>query len=272
MNFNHLFINLTDPVLFQSFGGDEAWAKVDAAPGTKVFVEGDHSQDFYYVFSGILSVDKALKDGVNKKKHLATLTAGDFFGEGALLSDKSRAATVTATTDSVLLKLSQANFESLVMKDPQAAVGILLGIVKVLNARLQDTNERLVVLHHVAELVRAHGGDHNAMLATVFKELEAVTHHGMLALFSNDDEAVLKTDATDYPFLETLAQNLPRIALFFDQPGAPESYVDGNRLYLVLRNSEGVRSGILGAQACMACQEEDTRLLLTIAEQIGHLI
>lgn len=272
MNVNHLFINLADPVLFQSFGGEEAWVKVNAPAGTKIFEEGEHSQDFYYIFSGLLSVDKSLKDEKNTQKHIATLGEGDFFGEGALLSDKTRAATVTVLQDAVLIKLSQKNFENLVVKDPQAAVGIILGLVKVLNARLQDTNERLVVLHHTAALVRENQGDHAAVLAAIFKELENVTHHGMLALFGADGVVQLQTEATDQSFLDSLMQGLPTVMPALSQVGAPESFVEGNRLYVSVRNLQGTVVATLGAQVCAGCQEQDAHLLLTIAEQIGHLL
>lgn len=272
MNVNHLFINLADPVLFQSFGGEEAWTRVSAPAGTKIFVEGEHSQDFYYIFSGSVSVEKSLGDDARTQKHLATLGEGDFFGEGALFSDKTRAATVTALTDTVLIKLSQKNFESLVVKDPQAAVGIILGIVKVLNARLQDTNERLVVLHHVAQLVREHQGDPRAVMQSIFSELEGVLHHGMLALFGADGVVQLQTEATDPGFLDSLMQGLPTVAASLAAPGAPESLVDGNCLYVGVRNVSGAVVATLGAQVCAGCQEQDAHLLLTIAEQMGHLI
>lgn len=272
MNVNRLFINLADPVLFQSFGGEEAWTKVNAPAGSTIFAEGESSQDFYYIFSGSVSVDKSLKDEAHSQKHLATLGEGDFFGEGALLSDKTRAATVTAVSETVLLKLSQRNFESLVVKDPQAAVGIILGIVKVLNARLQDTNERLVVLHHVAQLVRSHQGDSHAVLEAIFKELEGVTHHGMLALFGADGVVQLQTEATDQAFMDSLMQGLPGVASSLARPEAPESFVDGNRLYVGVRNLQGQVVATLGAQICAGCQEQDAHLLLTIAEQMGHLV
>lgn len=137
------FIDLTDPVIFQTFGGEEHWEKVDVPAGSVILKEGEESNDFYYIFSGGVTVVKALKMQAGVQEHLANLGAGDFFGEGALLSEKGRSATVTATTDCVLLKLSHENFDKLVLEDAQAAVGLVLGIVKVLNARLQATNEKL---------------------------------------------------------------------------------------------------------------------------------
>ena len=111
--------------------------------GTAILREGEGTEDFYYIFSGAVTVVKAVKGKTGLQEHLANLNTGDFFGEGALLSDKDRGATVTATTDCVLLKLSEENFNKLVLEDAKAAVGLVLGIVKVLNARLQATNEKL---------------------------------------------------------------------------------------------------------------------------------
>ena len=141
----NLFINLTDPVVFQSFGGEEYWEKVDVPAGQVILDEGEGTEDFYYIFSGLASVDKKMAGG-GLQRHLANMEQGDFFGEGALLSDKERAATVTASSDCVLLKLSEAKFKRLVQDDPDAAVALLLGIVKVLNARLQVTTEQLAEL------------------------------------------------------------------------------------------------------------------------------
>lgn len=140
----NLFINLTDPLIFQTFGGEEYWNVMKIDAGNTIFNEGEASTDFYYVFSGKLFVSKSEKSNPLSKKALAELESGDFFGEGALLSDKLCGATVEVTEDCKLLKLSQVEFERMVQEDSQAAIALLLGIGKVLNARLQDTNERLV--------------------------------------------------------------------------------------------------------------------------------
>lgn len=140
------FINLTDPAIFQTYGGEEYWEKVSVPAGETVLGEGDGSDDFYYIFSGLVSVDKEFKSNAGLQRHLANLGQGDFFGEGSLLSDEDRGATVTASSDCILLKLSRRNFDRLVLDDPKAAVGLVLGIGKVLNQRLRVTNEKLAGL------------------------------------------------------------------------------------------------------------------------------
>jgi MFS family permease len=71
--------------------------------GTAVVREGDPGDEFYIVEQGVLGVTVAGMPGV-------PIHAGGFFGEIALLRDTPRTATVTATTDCVLLALERDQF------------------------------------------------------------------------------------------------------------------------------------------------------------------
>ncbi|MFA5793267.1 MAG: cyclic nucleotide-binding domain-containing protein [Candidatus Gracilibacteria bacterium] len=272
MNTKNLFINLTDPAIFQSFGGNEYWERASFLAGQTVFKEGAESRDFYYVFSGNLKVTKSIKDSDGTEKFIANLCAGDFFGEGALLSDKVRAGSVIATADTVLLKLSQEKFEAFLVKDPNAAVGIILGIVKVLNARLQDTNERLVALHNVAKLVRKYQGNMEALTPTVFKEFEEILHHGFLALFTVDGYAKFASAKAGSFELDGIKPFIAKVAENFKSQSGVASYVEGDYLYLPVYNLTGELSGILVSMICPDCKEQDLRLLITLAEQMSHLV
>lgn len=274
---NSLFINLNDPVVFQSFGGDESWAKLDVPVGNFVVKEGEESQDFYYIFSGSVKVTKTVGGAGAVQKHLATLGAGDFFGEGALLSDKGRGASVQALAPTVLLKLSQAKFENLVVKDPQAAVGIILGIVRVLNARLQNMDERLVALEHVAHLIREHGGNTAELIPLIFNELAPVTHHGALGLFSaaqpgTDAQLKWVTPSSSQEQINIWSLAIPQIVTDFAVAQAPASFRKETHVYFAIRTLQGDFRGVLCAELCDECEERDLRLLLTVAEQIGNLV
>ncbi len=269
---NSLFINLTDPVIYQSFGGDDYWTKESYSAGAFILKEGEDSQDFFYIFSGLVKIDKSIKDADQTQKHLATLGTGDFFGEGALLSDKTRGATVTALQDTVLLKLSLPKFESLVIKDPQAAVGIILGIVKVLNGRLQNMNERLVMLEHVSALARKLQGNLEQVLPSMLKEVEAVLHHPTVVLFGTDS-MVKYASANLTPEQMTLfTAALPKVMAAYADPNASQSFMEGTVLFMAVRNLQGVLKGVLVCEVCPRCQEEDLQLLAPVAEQIGNLV
>ena len=272
MNVNKLFINLADPVIFQSFGGDEFWTKVNAPASTAVFKEGEDSQDFYYVFAGALVVDKSIKDQANTQKRIATLGQGDFFGEGALLSDKLRSATITTVADTTLLKLSRKNFEALVVKDPHAAIGILLGIVKVLNARFQETNERLVLLQHVAQLVRDSNGSAEMALKTIVRELQTVTQSGKALVLGLDAGYKAATEGLAMEELTAIQNSFQKVLPLLQSEKPAASYMDGVYLFVPVRGVSGVLTAVLVTQVSSENVEKDTPIVMTVAEQLVHLL
>jgi len=67
--------------------------------GKVVVLEGEIDDSFYIILSGTASVRKATQP-------IATIQRGECFGEMSYLSGQSRAATVVADTDCILLKIS----------------------------------------------------------------------------------------------------------------------------------------------------------------------
>jgi CRP-like cAMP-binding protein/Ca2+-binding EF-hand superfamily protein len=74
--------------------------------GETVFLEGSEGNKLYLVASGIVRVTKA-------GDTLAELGPGGSLGEGSLLTDQPRSATVTAYHDSILFFLTRASFNYL---------------------------------------------------------------------------------------------------------------------------------------------------------------
>ncbi|RMH39227.1 MAG: cyclic nucleotide-binding domain-containing protein [Deltaproteobacteria bacterium] len=89
----------------------------DVAPGTPIIHEGDDGRGLFVVLSGELDVTKAAPDGGTLP--LATLRAGDVFGEMALVRGGPTTATVTAASPATVLFLAREVVDRLVAGVPE---------------------------------------------------------------------------------------------------------------------------------------------------------
>ena len=85
--------------------------RIEAGPGSVVVREGDTGNRFYVVEDGEVEVTVG-------GRQVASLGAGDYFGEIALLRDVPRTATVTARSQTTLLELERADFLEEVVGHP----------------------------------------------------------------------------------------------------------------------------------------------------------
>jgi CPA1 family monovalent cation:H+ antiporter len=76
-----------------------------------IFDEGDQGDALYIIARGVVRVSR--RDG-NVWRNIASLMAGNFFGEGAILDHRTRNATVTAMTPCSLYKLRRKDLEVVV--------------------------------------------------------------------------------------------------------------------------------------------------------------
>jgi CRP-like cAMP-binding protein len=104
--------------------------------GTVLFREGDLGRDMFIVQQGKVQVRKRVG---NTEEVLAELSAGEFFGEMALLIAQDRSATVEVIEDSKLLVISPETFASLLKSD----IEIALKMLKKMAARLRALDEYL---------------------------------------------------------------------------------------------------------------------------------
>lgn len=87
-------------------------------PGEKVFYVGEPGDAMYFVHAGAIEISAA--DG----KKLATLKAGGFFGEMALILDNPRSATARAQSYTDLFVLRREAFNKVVARHPDFAAHV----------------------------------------------------------------------------------------------------------------------------------------------------
>jgi CRP-like cAMP-binding protein len=109
--------------------------EVRVPSGRILCTEGEPGQEFFVVEQG----EAAVTVGGSP---VATLGAGDFFGELALLDGQARAATVTAGTDMLVLVLTASEFDGALQADPMIAVRMLPAIGARLRAKARAPQER----------------------------------------------------------------------------------------------------------------------------------
>jgi CRP-like cAMP-binding protein len=106
-------------------------------PDEIIFREGDRSLELYLIVSGKLDIVKHF--GATPRT-LATLQAGDFFGDMAIFEDRPRSADAVGAEEGILLVLSPEHFRQVVLQDP----AISFEIFRELSARLRRFDEEAV--------------------------------------------------------------------------------------------------------------------------------
>lgn len=111
-----------------------------------VYREGHQGDAFYVVASGRLEVSV----GPDRKKVLAYLKRGDYFGEMSLLTHEPHSATLRVLSDSLLLELKKEDFEKTIASN----ASISLEISRRLTARLMhhDSGSRMLLKSDVVSI------------------------------------------------------------------------------------------------------------------------
>jgi CRP-like cAMP-binding protein len=104
--------------------------------GEKIISEGEDGDTAYLILSG--SVEVSIGAGA-QEKILATLNAGEVFGEMCLIEPGPRSATVTATVATTCARTSYKEFADSIQENPAQAIQFMRTLVN----RLRQMN-RLV--------------------------------------------------------------------------------------------------------------------------------
>ena len=106
--------------------------------GERIITQGEKANFAYMILEGQVKV--FVEDGT-RKVELATLEAGQIFGETAILSaDNDYSANIEANTDCTLAIITQDHLKSLIEgSDP-----IVRALLHMLMQRLKNTNDALI--------------------------------------------------------------------------------------------------------------------------------
>lgn len=108
--------------------------EIPVAEGIELTSEGDIAHEAFLVMTGTAA---CTKEGVE----VATFGPGDFFGEMALISQRPRNATVTATSDMTVRAFDEGEFRRMLVDSPHVAVKILLSTAeRLLSAQPSPTH------------------------------------------------------------------------------------------------------------------------------------
>ncbi|HEX4386732.1 MAG TPA: Crp/Fnr family transcriptional regulator [Myxococcales bacterium] len=176
-----------EDALFQRFGRE-------FKRGEALFREGEPGKEMYVIQAGKVNITKTVRD---TEKILATLGAGEFFGEMAILNNKPRSAGAVMAEDGKLLVIDPRTFEAMIRGNVEIAVRL----IKKLSDRLQDADEQIEnlllrdpnsrVVHQLMQLSARSGKDtpQGRLVAVNLAEL-----HGRMGLTAEEvQEALTKT-------------------------------------------------------------------------------
>ena len=97
--------------------------EIDLPDGKTLIREGDSGREFFVLIDGSAEVQRS-------GKKVASLGAGDFFGEIALIAKTPRNATITTTSPVRALVITDRAFRQLLDHSPQIAVGVLTALAE----------------------------------------------------------------------------------------------------------------------------------------------
>jgi CRP-like cAMP-binding protein/predicted GNAT family N-acyltransferase len=108
--------------------------------GETIFSEGDPGDNAYVVDSGEVRIShKRNSEAGPQERTLAFLKRGALFGELALIENKPRMASATASTDCELMTLDRDAFDAQLISNPRICIELL-------SARLRSTDEAAMAM------------------------------------------------------------------------------------------------------------------------------
>jgi CRP/FNR family cyclic AMP-dependent transcriptional regulator len=153
--------------------------------GEVIFHQGDVGTALFIIRKGQVAIRLSSPDG--KEATLTLLERGDFFGELALLDGEPRSTDAVAREETELLSLQRESFHVFLASSPQAALGLLASMSRMVrrvtqlvhDATFLDARSRLVRV--LLELARSQGqpGPEGTVIPQKLTQLELANLCGL---------------------------------------------------------------------------------------------
>jgi CRP/FNR family cyclic AMP-dependent transcriptional regulator len=104
--------------------------------GERVFDIGEQGEELYILVEGRIGI--SISQDPASTEFIATLAAGDCFGEMNMLDDQPRSATAHVLEDATVLALGKSRLRGLILSYPEISIGML----RSLSLRLREANLR----------------------------------------------------------------------------------------------------------------------------------
>lgn len=264
---SNLFLDLRESAIFQSFGGNEYWDKMEVPARTRVLDEGEKSEDFYFIFSGELAV--LLKTDADAEAAVVQLEAGDFFGEASLLTGCARGASVQTLTDAVLLRLSKDKFKALMTEDPAAGSAFLMGVSRVLSERLRTMNDRLRALYELGQASQKGGSDLHTRLMHILKPLTLPGLGFSFVIYDESEQVLVQSPELPEKMQKQFEKKAAQLWTQLFEEGGPVSMKLGAKDLFVRMGDAKEAKGVFYVHADSAIRGSDLHYLVSLAQQIA---
>ncbi|MES2964691.1 MAG: cyclic nucleotide-binding domain-containing protein [Bdellovibrionota bacterium] len=126
--------------------------------GEPVFRQGEIGVGMYLLIKGRVEIfvsDTFAETDETREIFITQLTAGDFFGELALVEDNGRrTASAIARDESVMVGFFKPDLMEILSRSPAAGIKITLRLAEVLGRRLKETTEKVSELRQALKELR----------------------------------------------------------------------------------------------------------------------
>ena len=118
----------------------DALVESEYFPGERVFDIGEQGDQLYLIVKGSIGI--SLSPDPEAQEFVATIGAGEHFGEMNLLDDLPRSATAHVLEETRLLSLEKGRLRGLILSYPEISLGIMRGLSMVVRECHQRAAEK----------------------------------------------------------------------------------------------------------------------------------